>query len=200
MDKSTASRHLRTSMQIEVVGPRPLACDPQGQLLTRIGTIFPERNVLYTEAPGVHAWQRVNFIDHLSAQRAAKSLPSLNPEEEQAVAANSVDLIVEPDHILIRPDPERMPLAFAADELLQTLVSKRQVRFLSVSDSRVREAIQRRGEYWRLSSIPKNREAKQRLVLGSKVAIRGLPIYFYNRLTGTRWLTCGQFGELGQLQ
>jgi hypothetical protein len=32
------------------------------------------------------------------------------------------------------------------------------------------------------------------------VGIRGLPIYFYNRLTGTRWLTCGQFGELSQVQ
>ena len=200
MDKSTASRHLRISMQIEVVGPHPLACGPQGQLLTRIGTIFPERNVLYTEAPGVHAWQRVNFIDHLNAQRAAKSLPSLSPEEEQAVAANSVDLIFEPDHILIRPDPERMPLAFAADELLQTLVSKRQVRFLSVSDPRVREAIKRRGEYWRMSSIPKDQAGKERLVLGSRVGIHGAPIYFYNRLTGTRWLTCAGFEQLGQFE
>jgi hypothetical protein len=92
-----------------------------------------------------------------------------------------------------------MDLAFAADELLQTTVSKRQVRFLSVSDTHVREAIKRRGEYWRLSSIPKGRDAKQRLVLGSKVGIHGLPIYFYNRLTGTRWLTCGEFAQLGKL-
>ena len=33
-----------------------------------------------------------------------------------------------------------MDLAFAADELLQGLVSKRQVNFLSVADPRVREA------------------------------------------------------------
>ena len=187
-------------MQIEVVGPRPLACDAQGQLLTRIGTIFPGRNVLYTQAPGVHAWQRVNFIDHLNAQLAAKSLPSLSPEEEQAVTTNSVDLIFELDHILIRPDPERMPLAFEADELLQTLVSKRQVRFLSVSDPRVREAIKRRGEYWRMSSIPKDHEGKERLVRGSRVGIHGGSIYFYNRLTGTRWLTCAAFEQLGQLE
>jgi hypothetical protein len=91
-----------------------------------------------------------------------------------------------------------MELAFSADELLQTIVSKRQVHFLSVSDARVREAIKVRGEYWRLSSIPKGREAKQRLVLGSKVAIHDRPIYFYNRLTGTRWLTVQEFSDLGK--
>lgn len=187
-------------MQLEVIGPRPFARDEQGLLLTRIGTIFPGHSVLYTQAPGVHAWQRLNFIDHLNAQRSATGLTPLTPEEEQDVTINSVDLIFEADHILIRPDPERMELAFAADELLQTTVSKRQVRFLSVSDHRVREAIKVRGEYWRLSSIPKEREAKQQLVLGSKVAIHGLPIYFYNRLTGTRWLTCSELAQLGKLE
>jgi len=187
-------------MQLEVIGPRPFSRDAGGQLATRIGTLFPERRVLYTQAPGVHAWQRLNFIDYLNAHRAASSLPPLSPNEEQALATDSVDLILESDHILIRPDPDRMELMFAADELLQTIVSKRQVKFLSVADSRVREAIKRRGEYWRLSSIPKDREAKERLVLGSKVSIRGLPIYYYNRLTGTRWLTYGEFSGLGKLE
>jgi hypothetical protein len=187
-------------MQLEVIGPRPLARDAQGHLGSRIGTLFPAHNVLYTQAPEVHAWQRLNFIDHLNAQRAALSQKALTPEEEQELATNSVDLIFEADHILIRPDPERMALAFAADELLQSIVSKRRVKFLSVSDSRVREAIKLRGEYWRLSSIPKGREAKQHLVLGSKVGIHGSAIYYYNRLTGTRWLTCSEFAQLGKLE
>src|SRR4029079_8778873 len=132
---------LGTSMQLEVIGPRPFAKDGQGQLTTRIGTLFAAANVLYTQAPGVHAWQRLNFLDYLNQQRAKSSLPALTAAEEQTLAINSVDLIFETDHILIRPDPERMELAFTADELLQTIVSKRQVRFLSVSDGRVREAI-----------------------------------------------------------
>jgi len=188
-----------SGMQLEIIGAHPFTRDAQGQLLTRIGTIFPPHRTLYTQAPAVHAWQRLNFIDHLNAQRAARQLPPLSVEAEQAVAADSVDLVFESDHILIRPDPERMELAFAADELLQELVSKRQVRFLSVSDPRVREAIKRRGECWRLSSIPKSREAKETLILGSKVAIHGLPIYYYNRLTGTRWLTAQEFGNLARL-
>jgi len=185
--------------QLEIIGPHPFARDDQGQQLTRIGTIFPDQLVLYTQPPGVHAWQRLNFIECFNTRRAAQGQPRLSPEEEQSISSNSVDLVFEADHIMIRPDPERMELAFAADDLLQALISKRQVRFLSVADVRVREAIKRRGECWRLSSIPKGREAKARLVFGSKVSIHGRPIYFYNRLTGTRWLTFQEFESLGSL-
>lgn len=187
-------------MQLHVIGPDPFARDEQGQPLARIGTVFPTHRVLYTKPPGVHAWQRLSFIEHLNAQRVSSGLPALSADEEQELCANSVDLVFEMDHLLIRPDPERIALAFAADELLQTIVPKRQVRFLSVSDLRVREALKRRGEYWRLSYLPKTREGKKQLVFRSKVAISGLPIYYYNRLTGTRWLTYEEFCHLAQLE
>jgi len=186
-------------MHLKLIGPHPFARDEAGTQLTRIGTLFPNYGVLYTQTPGVHAWQRSQFIQQLNDERAAQGLPTLTLDEEIAVSTESTDLIFEPDHILIRPDPERMEMAFAADELLQELVSKRQVKFLSVSDDRVHEAIRRRGEYWRLNAIPRSSETKQNLVFASKVAISGLPIYFYNRLTGTRWLTYQSFEGLGQL-
>ena len=186
-------------MQLELIGPHPFARDEQGRQITRIGTLFPAYGALWTQLPGVHALQRLGFIERVNKERAAKGLPPLSLEEEDKLSAESVDLIFEPDHILIRPDPEHMDLACRADELLQELVSKRQVRFLSVADRRVREALKRRGECWRLSSIPRTREAKERMVFGSKVGIHGLPIYFYNRLTGTRWLTCQEFENLGKL-
>jgi len=186
-------------MQLQLIGPHPFAQDEQGRQVTRIGTLFPQYGTLWTQSPCVHAMQRLGFLDRINADRARKALPALSMEEEERVSAESVDLIFEPDYILIRPDPDHMDLSWAADELLQGLVSKRKVKFLSVADRRVRDAIKHRGECWRLSSIPKTREAKQRLVLGSKVAIRGLPIYFYNRLTGTRWLTCQEFENLGKL-
>jgi hypothetical protein len=186
-------------MQLELIGPHPFAQDERGRQITRIGTLFPAYGVLWTQLPGVHALQRLGFIDRLNGERAGKALPPLSLEEEDQLSAESVDLIFEADHILIRPDPDRMDLACCADELLQSLLPKRRIKFLSVADRRVREAIKHRGECWRISSIPKTREAKQRLVLGSKVAIHGLPIYFYNRLTGTRWLTCQEFANLGKL-
>jgi hypothetical protein len=186
-------------MQLELIGPHPFALDDQGRQITRIGTLFPARAALWTELPGVHAIQRMGFIQRVNAERALQALPPLTLEEEEAQSAGSVDLIFESDYILIRPHPDHMDLAFAADELLQGLVSKRQIKFLSVADQRVRTAIKHRGECWRLSAIPKSREAKQRMVFSSKVGIHGLPIYFYNRLTGTRWLTCQEFENLGQL-
>jgi hypothetical protein len=186
-------------MQLELIGPHPFAHDEQGRQITRIGTVFPSYGVLWTQAPGVHALQRLWFIEHVNQQRAAKALPPLSLEEEEKLSANSLDLVFEADLILIRPDPEHMDLVFIADELLQSMVSKRQVKFLSAANRRVREAIKHRGECWRLSGIPKTHEGKQKLVLGSKVGIHGLPIYFYNRLTGTRWLTCQEFENLGKL-
>lgn len=186
-------------MQLELIGPHPFKADKQGAQPAHIGTVFPEFGVLYTQPPPVHAWQRQGFIDWLNAKRTAQSQPLLTPEDEERICGNSVDLIFEPNLILIRPDPERMDLAFTADEVLQALFSKQQIKFLSVSDPRVRESIKNRGEAWRLSSIPRTREGRGQLLAHSKVAIHGSPIYYYNRLTGTRWLTCEEFESLGAL-
>ena len=187
-------------MQLELIGPHPFERDPQGRQVTRIGTLFPQHRTLWTRLPGVHALQRTAFIEQVNNERAREGLAPLGLEQEEELSVNSVDLIFESDCILIRSDPDRMELACAADELLQGLVSKRQVKFLSVADRRVREAIKHRGECWRLSAIPKTREAKEGLVASSKVGIHGLSIYFYNRLTGTRWLTCQEFEGLGNLE
>jgi hypothetical protein len=187
------------TMQLELIGPHPFARNERGDQISRIGTLFPAKSALYTRPPAVHAMQRGGFIDHLNARGASQGLNPFSPEEEETIVAQSVDLFFEPDHIQIRPDPERMDLAFCADELLQQMVSKRQVRFLSVSDPRVREAIKRQGEYWRLSTVPKTDEGREKIVSASKVAIHGSPIYYYNRLTGTRWLTWQAFDGLGNL-
>src|SRR5205823_9739831 len=130
--------------QLDLIGSHPFAKDAQGQQRTRIGTLFPDYNVLYTEAPAIHACQRLAFVERLNAQRRKDGLAALSLEEEQHIASRSVDLIFEEDHILIRPNADQMELAFAGDEVLQTLASKRNVRFLSVGDVRVREAIKRR--------------------------------------------------------
>jgi hypothetical protein len=188
-----------SGMQVELIGPHPLMAYRQGAQAAHIGTAFPEFGVLYTQAPGVHAWQRQGFIDTLNERRVGEGRPPLTPEEEERICENSVDLIFEPELILIRPDPDRMDLAFAADEMLQTFASKRQIKFLSLSDPRVRESIKQRGEAWRFSSIPKTREGREQLLQKSKVGIQGRPIYYYNRLTGTRWLTNEQFESLGAL-
>ena len=164
-------------MQLELIGPHPFEQNGVGQQKCHIGTAFLNPPAIYTNSPEVHMWQRFGFVDHLNARRATHALPALSAQEEERVRGESVDLIFEPDQILIRPDPERMDLAFTADELLQQLVSKRQIKFLSISDPRVREAIKRRGEYWRMSSIPKTQETRELALARSRVKIHGHEIF-----------------------
>ena len=185
-------------MAIEVIGPNPFERDATGRQRTRIGTVFPFWRTLVT-LPGVHATQRLAFVDRLNESHRAAGQPPLTPAEEEAVYARSVELVFETDHILIRPDPEHMELAFEADELLAELVSKRDIRFLFVMNSKVRDAIKARGECWRISPLPQSPEDMRRLIENSKVAIKEQPIYFYNRFTGSRYVTCAEFARLENL-
>ena len=186
-------------MAIEVIGPHPFESDATGRQKTRIGTAFPFWRTLVT-LPGIHATQRLAFVDRLNESHRAAGQPPLTPDEEEAVYARSVDLVFETDHILIRPDPEHMELAFEADEMLAELVSKRDIRFLFVMDAKVRDAIKARGECWRISPLPQSSEDMQRLIENSKVAIKEQPIYFYNRFTGSRYVTCAEFSRLENLE
>ena len=185
---------------IAIIGPTPLVRDAAGPLQTHIGTVFPSRRTLVT-LPGIHATQRLDFIEHCNECRRASGRPALSPSEEERLLLEAVDIIFEADQILIRPDPSRMDLAFAADELLEEmdLVSRRKIRFLFVMDPRVRDAIQARGENWRISPLPQSVEEMARLIESSRVAIREGAVYYYNRFTGTRHLTYPDFAGLGKL-
>ncbi len=186
-------------MALEIIGPLPFERDAYGQLKTRVATIFPKHKTLIT-TPGIHAWQRTEFITHLNRKRMAAGLPQLTFAEEEAECADSVDLLIEPDAILIRPDPDRMEPALAADELLQELVSKRRIKFLFVLNDKVQRAIKARGECWRIAALPQSRDEMRKMIVDSKVAIRELPIYYQNRLTGTKYLTYTEFAKLDQLE
>jgi hypothetical protein len=185
---------------VEIIGPVPFARDAAGQQLTRIGTVFPSSRTMVT-LPGIHATQRLDFIEHCNEQRRAAGQPALLPAEEERLLLEAVDLIFEANHILIRPDPSEMDLAFAADELLDEmqLISRRNIRFLFVMDPRVRNAIQARGENWRICPLPRSAADMCQLIETARVAIREGAIYYYNRFTGTRHLTYHEFAGLGKL-
>lgn len=183
---------------LTIVGEHPLAKDERGNLKSRIATIFPARNVIIT-LPGIHATQRIAYVEMLDQERQAKGLPALTSEQQEAEWSNSVDLIIEDDCILIRPDPGNMQLAFEADELLQELASKLNVKFLHAFDERVRTAIKRRGEYWRIAALPKTAAEMWQMIAASRIGIGGREIYYYSKPTGTRFLTCQQFDQLASL-
>ncbi|MCX8107903.1 MAG: hypothetical protein N3G20_03775, partial [Verrucomicrobiae bacterium] len=85
------------------------------------------------------------------------------------------------------------------DRCLQEILSKRHIKFLFVWDERVREAIKRRGECWRISRLPKGVSELEKLIKESKVAIGKNPIYYYNHATGTRYVTYQEFAGLEKL-
>ena len=185
-------------MAIRIIGEPPFARDPQGNLKSCIGTLFPRRKTMVT-LPGIHATQRMAFTAHLNEERRAQGLPPLSEEEEMVEWQQSVDLIMDDASILIRPDPENMKLTFEADEQLTDLTSKRNIKFLNVMNQRIRQAIKERGENWRICPLPLTPGQMKDMILSSKIRINGRAIYYYNRIVGIRYLTYAQFCTLGEL-
>jgi len=181
-----------------VIGEHPLAKDAGGKLKSRIATVFPYGNTIVT-LPGIHATQRMAYVDLCSRERLEQGLGPLSREDEATEWRNSVDLIMEGDTILIRPDPNNMPLSFRADELLQNMVPKHRIKFLLVRNDLVRAAVKRRGECWRISPLPKTPDEMKQMIADSRIAIHGNELYYYSTSTGTRFLTCETFAQLGLL-
>ena len=61
-------------MAPRIIGDHPLARDPSGKLRSRIGTVFPRSRTIVT-LPGIHAMQRMAYLDLLAAERAAAGQP-----------------------------------------------------------------------------------------------------------------------------
>ena len=183
---------------IQLIGQHPLARTPEGPLVSSIATAFPHTRTLVT-LPGIHMSQRVAYTDAIDKQRQAAGQPRLTEDEQMEFWERGVDLIVQGDAVLIRPNPDDMELTFQADEMLQELVRKRKIRFLFVHSEGVRSAIRRRGELWRIVPLPSTKEQMQRAIRDSRIAIGGRPIYYYNAISGTRWLACQDFADLGRL-
>jgi hypothetical protein len=185
-------------MGLRIIGDDPLAKDGRGNLVSRIGTLFPRTATLVT-LPGIHATQRLAYLDVVNRERAEQGLPKLTRRQEDAQTANSVDLIVESDAILIRPDPNNMPLAFRADEQLHELLPKHRIKFLYVRNQKVHDAIKRRGECWRVTPLPKSRCEMKQMIAASRIGIHGEAIYYYSKPVGTRFLTSERFAALARL-
>lgn len=182
----------------QFIGEDLLARDENGRLCARIATVFPRGGTIVT-LPGIHATQRMAYAQSLSEQRASAGLEPLGEEQLEAESLRGVDLVIEEDTVLIRPDPNEMALAFEADELLQEILPKEKIKFLHVLDAKVRDAIKRRGECWRINALPRSPEQMRQMIEASKIAIGGRDIYYYNNATGTRFLTYQAFHELASL-
>ncbi|HTW95937.1 MAG TPA: hypothetical protein VMD30_14135 [Tepidisphaeraceae bacterium] len=181
-----------------IIGDDLLARDERGKLRTKIATVFPRSDTIVT-LPGIHASQRVAYTDELNRQRVAAGQPPLTEAEMEEEWSNAVDLVMDDENVLIRPDPKDMDLAFEADELLQEIISKQNIKFLHVLDPSVRDAIRRRGELWRISPLPRSPDEMKAMIDASRIGIGGREIYYYAKDTGTRLLTYDHFAALGNL-
>ena len=56
-----------------IIGEHPLAKDASGKLKSRIATVFPYGNTIVT-LPGIHATQRMAYVDLLARQRLEHGL------------------------------------------------------------------------------------------------------------------------------
>jgi hypothetical protein len=186
------------STAVTILGEHPLAKSGEGRLKSRIGTAFPRSNALVT-LPGIHATQRQAFLDFLNHEREAAGQEPLSRHQEHVEWNNAVDLIMDDNTVQIRPDPGNMALAFEADDLLQELVPKHRIKFLGVLNEKVRDAIKERGEWWRITLLPKSLDEMKQMILASRIALGGKEIYYYSRTTGIHFLTCQLFSGLGQL-
>ena len=197
MVKENVMPQIAQQNEFLVIGEIPL--DPGVPALSqpRIGTVFLRTPGLVTRTP-LHATQRLAWIDALNEARVARGEGPLTEAETEEEWAHSVDLLFNDGHILIRPDPAAMDLAFQADELLhlRLRISKRLIRFLNVANDRVRCALRARGEYWRMNVVPLQQEAIMAHIRSSRVAIDGLPLYYHNQTTGTRFITLQEFERL----
>ena len=185
-------------MTLRIIGEHPLAAKGGSVPKARVGTIFPRAGVLVT-VPGIHATQRLAYVQELNQQRQRAGQPPLTGDEEAQEWEQSVDLIMEPDHILIRPDSANMALAFEADEALQELVSKQKVRYLMLSDARVRQAIKERGECWRINPLPQTANDMVQMIRNARMRVATAVVYYYNHITGTKHLTLQEFSGLEAL-
>ena len=192
------SRRIDEERKVIYIGEALMARDGEGNLRTGVATVFPFARTVVTLA-GIHATQRMAFIDSLNSDRAKAGLPELTDEQAQTEMELSVDLFVNEQGVIIRPDPAQMDLAIAADELLQTVIPKRQVKYMLLSDRRVRDVLKRRGECWRIFLPPTAPLEIRRMIVEARTAIQGRAIYYYSPVTGTRLLTYDQLRRLGDL-
>lgn len=174
-------------MTLTTIGP-PLAH-------SRIATLFPRHRTVITAAP-LHSMQRDVFVAHLNEQRLASGDPAYSPSDIHQILSTAVDLIVSDGTIEIRPSATEIGILLEADEVLQSHggFPKHRIRFLNVNAPVVRE-FKRRGELWRVSPPPMFAHDFDT----HRVAIGLDRIYYYNRYTGTRYVTLATFAGLASL-
>jgi hypothetical protein len=166
----------------------------------RIADVFPAYNTIIA-GKGTHALLATKFIETLNKDRHQNGLEKILNDEEMDIFSNCVSLINDDTTIFIRPDNE-MDVVFEGDDVLKAYFGynvEPNIKFLNVLSDRVRTALKENGYCWRMSHMPRSVEEIKKMIQDSKTAITDRKMYHYNMVTGTRYLTFSDFGQLAEL-
>lgn len=187
----------RQKKDITFIGPDFFATDEKGELLSRIGTVFPRYRTIVT-VKGIHAYHVSILAEFLRLKMPKEERPE--PEVlEETICEDAVPLIFRDDLIIVRSDPSGMENVFAADQILQSFFPKERIQFTGLNIPEIRMQLRRRGECWRMSPTPRSVVEICRYLRASKVKVgTGLTVY-YNEPTGDRFLTYEEFMQIRPL-
>lgn len=179
-----------------IVGPNPLDQETQAASHTRPATLFLGRGMLVTEG-ATHFGQCLRFREWIDEARTRKGEGKISDDDWRMVEQRAVCLYYAQGCLEISVGRNDLDQVFEADEFLQARhVPKPRIRFQSVNNPKFLDRIRRRGELWRVTPWPRGAEEIARHLEASRTSLGQQPIYYYNRFTGTRFLTYAKFREL----
>lgn len=183
---------------VTIIGPDLFSRNEKGVAESPIASVLPWKSLLVT-GRGIHAMQIAMMISFLKGEAAHTEGVSFSRQDEDFVYHNAVALLVRDDVVLIRSDPKKMDSIFAADELLQNLVPKKQIQFTGIHSSIVRDQLRAHGQCWRISSMPRSVADICQSIESSHLHVGTGAMYYHNMQTGGRFLTCEEFRRIGLL-
>jgi hypothetical protein len=177
---------------LTVLGPDLFAIDQDGKPLSPIAVIFPNLRFLVA-GRGIHAELVAVGEEFLRSRILETEKRDLTEEEEQGIYENVISLLTRGATVLIRSYPDDMERVFAADELLQGILSKEYIQFTGVHIPEVREQLRKRGENWRISPPPRSAIEIGQHISASRVHVKTGATYYLNAQSGERFLTYEEF-------
>lgn len=204
---------LENRVEIALLGNHPFEKRADGKLKGQTGVvcISPEYGYAVSFGSRGHLDLKYQYVSRKRLEKGLQPFTNSQAAEESAVFQKSfVDLVVEEGTIFIRPNPDKpegIEMSIKADEILvealgnaEPKVPKQKIKYLGVLDSRIRDAIRTRGEFWRIAALPRSKEEITQAIEKSRTTISTKAAYYYSKETAERILTYTEFDELDSLQ
>lgn len=188
--------------KLRVFGADPFSATtgPKAQA-TAIGDIFLAQNILVW-GQGTHMNLALTFQEQYNPQAKEHGWDPI----PDADVTNYVALFSLGGNIEIRADADRLDDLFEADTRLQQLLGPRmtpRIHLLGATNKQIHDAIRDRGLLWRVarkSSKEADIRADIKLAQTRPLTVDSdFLLYYYNKISGTRFVTCDTFCRLGQL-